>query len=497
MKKTLISGITGQDGSYLAELLLSKGYEVHGITRRSSSFNTGRIDHIYQDPHVSDAKVFLHFGDMTDGVGIANLITKLNPDEIYNLAAQSQVRVSFDIPEYTENVVGLGAVRILEAIRHINPKIKYYQASSCFVKGTKILTRKFIERQRYGKKQRFLTLGTKSIEDLIVGDEVLSYNEKTAKKEYKLVERISHRMSDNVFKIKFSNGNFLVASDNHPFFVIGKGWVQLKNLIVGDEVIQKQYNGLYGGIIRQGKSFEDFFGLDTVIDIIKVVSIELEDKDRMVYNIEVKDNHNFFAKGILVHNSEIFGDSPPPQNELTYMRPNSPYSVAKLSAYWNTVNYRTGYGIFACNGILFNHESPRRGETFVTRKITMAVARIKAGLQKDLFLGNMEAKRDWGYSKNYVVAMFQMMQLDKAEDIVIGTGETHTVREFVEEAFSYVDLDYRDYVKIDPRYYRPNEVNFLQADISKAKRLLNWEPKVKFKELVRLMMDADMEYCKN
>jgi GDPmannose 4,6-dehydratase len=252
--------------------------------------------------------------------------------------------------------------------------------------------------------------------------------------------------------------------------------------------------------LRDKKKLKDkikTFIYNPAIDIIKVVSIEFEDKDRMVYNIEVKDNHNFFAKGILVHNSEIFGDSPPPQNELTYMRPNSPYSVAKLSAYWNTVNYRTGYGIFACNGILFNHESPRRGETFVTRKITMAVARIKAGLQKDLFLGNMEAKRDWGYSKNYVVAMFQMMQLDKAEDIVIGTGETHTVREFVEEAFSYVDLDYRDYVKIDPRYYRPNEVNFLQADISKAKRLLNWEPKVKFKELVRLMIDADVELFKN
>jgi GDPmannose 4,6-dehydratase len=304
---------------------LNKGYEVHGITRRSSSFNTGRIDHIYQDPHSSDAKMFLHFGDMTDGVGIANLVAELNPDEIYNLAAQSQVRVSFDIPEYTENVVGLGTVRILEAIRHINPQIKYYQASS----------------------------------------------------------------------------------------------------------------------------------------------------------------------------SEIFGDSPPPQNENTCMRPNSPYSVAKLCAYWNTVNYRTGYGLFACNGILFNHESPRRGETFVTRKITMAAARIKLGLQKYLFLGNMEAKRDWGYSKDYVIAMWQMMQMDKSEDIVIGTGETHTVREFVEEAFSYVDLDYRQYIKIDPKYYRPNEVNFLQADIAKAKRLLNWEPKVKFKELVHLMMDADMEYCKN
>jgi hypothetical protein len=297
MKKTLISGITGQDGSYLAELLLSKGYEVHGITRRSSSFNTGRIDHIYQDPHVSDAKVFLHFGDMTDGVGIANLITKLNPDEIYNLAAQSQVRVSFDIPEYTENVVGLGAVRILEAIRHINPKIKYYQASSCFVKGTKILTRKFIERQRYGKKQRFLTLGTKSIEDLIVGDEVLSYNEKTAKKEYKLVERISHRMSDSVFKIKFSNGNFLVASDNHPFFVIGKGWVQLKNLIIGDEVIQKQYNGLYGGIIRQGKSFEDFFGLDKSIVMKSKASISHTGKANPMKNKTYPEGHRIRGIG--------------------------------------------------------------------------------------------------------------------------------------------------------------------------------------------------------
>jgi len=321
MKRALITGITGQDGSYLAELLLSKDYEVHGLIRRSSSFNTGRLDHLYQDPHTKDTRLLLHFGDMTDGGGLANLITKIKPSEIYNLAAMSHVRVSFDIPEYTENTTGLGAIRILEAIRHIDPGIKYYQASS----------------------------------------------------------------------------------------------------------------------------------------------------------------------------SELFGESLAPQDENTTMKPNSPYAVAKLGAYFTTINYRTGYSIFACNGILFNHESPRRGETFVTRKITMAVARIKAGLQKDLFLGNLAAKRDWGYAKDYVKAMWSMMQLNTPEDIVIGTGEAHSIEEFAKEAFSYVGLDWKNYVKIDFHYYRPNEVSLLQANATKAKSLLNWEPELRFKELVRLMVDSDME----
>ena len=324
MKKALITGITGQDGSYLAELLLGKGYEVHGLIRRSSSINTRRIDHIYEDPHIPGARVFLHFGDMTDGGGLSNLISKIMPDEIYNLAAQSHVRVSFDSPEYTENVVALGATRLLEAIRQINPEIKYYQASS----------------------------------------------------------------------------------------------------------------------------------------------------------------------------SEMFGDALPWQDENTPMKPNSPYAVAKLHAYLSTINYRTAYSMFACNGILFNHESPRRGETFVTRKISMAVARIQAGLQDKLFLGNLDARRDWGYAGDYVEAMYEMMQLPQSEDIVIGTGKTYSIREFLAEAFGFVGLDWQKYVEIDPRYYRPNEVNVLAANCAKAKDLLEWTPRVGFGELVRLMVDSDIKELK-
>jgi GDPmannose 4,6-dehydratase len=321
MKRALITGITGQDGSYLAELLLEKGYEVHGIIRRASTFNTGRIDHLYQDPHINGVKLFLHYGDLADSVQLSRLLYKLQPDEIYHLGAQSHVRVSFDIPEYTGDVTALGTIRILEAIREVGVKTRFYQASS----------------------------------------------------------------------------------------------------------------------------------------------------------------------------SEMFGQVREiPQSETTPFYPRSPYGCAKVYAFWTTVNYRESYSLFAVNGILFNHESPRRGETFVTRKITRAVARIKAGLQHKLYLGNLDAKRDWGYAKEYVEAMWLMLQQDQPDDYVIATGETHSVREFLQEAFSCADLDWPEYVEIDPRYFRPAEVDLLVGDVSKAKRKLGWEPKVTFHELVRLMVDADI-----
>lgn len=322
MKKAFITGITGQDGSYLAELLLEKGYEVHGLIRRASSFNTGRIDHIYRDQHEAGSKPILHYGDLSDAGGLASLIQKIQPDEIYHLGAQSHVRVSFDTPEYTTNVTGLGTLRLLEAIRSINPKIKFYQASS----------------------------------------------------------------------------------------------------------------------------------------------------------------------------SEMFGNplAPPPYNEHTPFNPQSPYGVAKVLAYHTTKNYREAYGLFACNGILFNHESPRRGETFVTRKVTRGIARIKAELDKKLYLGNLEAKRDWGYAPEYVEAMWLMLQQEEPDDYVIATGETHSVQEFVEEAFRCAGLeDWRAFVEIDERYQRPTEVHLLLGDATKAKQRLAWEPRVKFKELVKIMVNSD------
>jgi GDPmannose 4,6-dehydratase len=320
MKKALITGITGQDGSYLAELLLSKGYEVHGIIRRASTFNTSRIDHIYVDPHEHGAKFFLHYGDLSDSEQVSNITYNIKPDEVYHLGAQSHVRVSFDIPEYTGNVTALGATRILEVIKRSGNKIKFYQASS----------------------------------------------------------------------------------------------------------------------------------------------------------------------------SEMFGNSPPPQSEETPFRPRSPYAIAKLYAYWVTVNYREGYHLFACNGILFNHESPRRGETFLTRKVTRAIANILPKKQKILYLGNLDAKRDWGYAPEYVEVMWKMLQLDKPEDFVVGTGEAHSVREFVEKAFSYVDLRFDKYVEIDPRYFRPTETGELVADPGKVRKKLAWEPKIRFEDLVKIMVDADM-----
>lgn len=320
-KKALITGITGQDGSYLAELLLNKGYEVHGLIRRVSTFNTGRIDHLYRDPHESGVRLFLHYGDLSDSGQLVNLIYNIQPQEIYHLAAQSHVRVSFDMPEYTGDVTGLGAMRLLEAIRRSGITTRFYQASS----------------------------------------------------------------------------------------------------------------------------------------------------------------------------SELFGASPPPQNEETPMRPRSPYAVAKLYAYWAVINYREAYNLFAVNGILFNHESPRRGETFVTRKITRALARIKLGLQHKLYLGNLQARRDWGFAPDFVEGMWLMLQQETPEDFVIATGEAHSVQEFLEAAFAYQDLDWREYVEIDPRYFRPTEVEALLGDSGKARKLLGWQPRVGFGELVRLMVDADLK----
>lgn len=324
MKKALITGITGQDGSYLAELLLEKGYEVHGIIRRSSSFNTGRIEHLYQDFHVNDARIFLHYGDLSDSSALSRLLEKIQPDEIYNLAAQSHVRVSFDIPEYTADVVGLGTIRILDAIKETKIKTKFYQAST---------------------------------------------------------------------------------------------------------------SELYGKVVET------------------------------------------------------------PQTEKTPFYPRSPYACAKLYSYWITVNYRESYDIYACNGILFNHESPRRGETFVTKKITHAIARILKKEQDKLYLGNLDAKRDWGYAKDYVEAMWLMLQQEKAEDYVIATGETHSVREFLDEAFGLVGLDWKKYVEIDPRYYRPAEVDLLLGNPAKAKEKLGWKPKTTFKELVKIMLEYDLNNC--
>lgn len=328
MKKALITGITGQDGSYLTELLLDKGYEVHGVIRRASTFNTERIDHLYHDPHDPAARLFLHYGDLADASGVRALLEKVQPDEVYNLGAQSHVKVSYDQAEYTADVTGLGALRLLEAIRDVggrtgNP-MRFYQASS----------------------------------------------------------------------------------------------------------------------------------------------------------------------------SEMFGAAPPPQGLHTPFHPRSPYAVAKVYAYWQTVNHREAYDLYACNGILFNHESPRRGETFVTRKITRAVGRIKMGLQKKLYLGNLDAKRDWGHARDYVEAMWMMLQQDEARDYCIATGEAYSVREFAERAFGLAGLNHEDYVEIDPRYFRPAEVDYLLGDATETREKLGWTPKTTFEELVREMVEHDLELAR-
>ncbi len=325
MKKALITGITGQDGSYLTEFLLKKGYEVYGIIRRSSTFHTGRIDHLYKDPH-EGPRLKLIYGDLTDGSNVSGILNEIKPDEVYNLAAQSHVRVSFDQPIYTVNVDALGTLRLLEAVRQSKKPLKFYQASSS---------------EMYGK------------------------------------------------------------------------------------------------------------------------AVET------------------------------------PQTEKTPFYPRSPYGCAKVYSFWQTINYREAYNIFACNGILFNHESPRRGETFVTRKITRAATRIKLGLQDKLYLGNLEAKRDWGYAADFVEAMWLMMQADKPDDFVIATGETHSVKEFLDEVFGYLELDWKKHVEIDPKYYRPTEVDVLLGDASKAKKILGWKPKVSFKQLAKMMAEADMQLAEN
>jgi GDPmannose 4,6-dehydratase len=319
-KRALITGVSGQDGSYLAELLLDHGYEVHGIVRRSSSFNTARIDHLYRDPHEQGVGLFIHHGDLADPVRLTKLIYQLEPDEVYHLGAQSHVRVSFDIPEYTFDITGAGTLRLLDAIRESGVTTRFCQASS----------------------------------------------------------------------------------------------------------------------------------------------------------------------------SEMFGSALPPQSEITAFHPRSPYAVAKLAAYWTAVNYREAYGMFIANGILFNHESPRRGETFVTRKITRALARVKAGLQDKVFLGNLEARRDWGYAPDYVEALWLMMQRSEPDDFVVATGESHSVREFLDAAFEHVGLDWESHVEIDPRYFRPAEVDELLGDATKARQVLGWEPRVRFDELVRIMVEADI-----
>jgi GDPmannose 4,6-dehydratase len=321
MAKALITGVSGQDGSYLAELLLAKGYEVHGLIRRSSSFNTHRLDPIYQDPHEAGVRFLMHYGDLSDSGSLVNLIRELEPDEIYHLGAQSHVKVSFEIPEYTADATAMGTVRILEAIRASGVSTRFYQAGS----------------------------------------------------------------------------------------------------------------------------------------------------------------------------SEMFGAAPPPQSEKTPFHPRNPYGVAKVFAHWITINYREAYGLFAANGILFNHESPRRGETFVTRKISRAVARIKAGIQDRLFLGNLDSERDWGYAPEYVEAMWLMLQHDEPLDLVIATGESHTPREFAQLAFAHVDLDWERYVEIDPRYFRPSEVDSLRGDARSAREILGWQPRTSFEELVRIMLDGDIQ----
>ena len=325
MKKAFITGITGQDGSYLAEFLLHKGYEVHGLIRRASTFNTHRIDHLFQDPHVAGSRLHLHYGDLSDGSRLTTLLSTIRPDEVYHLAAQSHVRVSFDEPEHTGDVTGLATTRLLEAIRLVSPESKFYQASS----------------------------------------------------------------------------------------------------------------------------------------------------------------------------SEMFGATPPPQNEDTPFYPRSPYGAAKVYSYWMTRNYREAYGIFACNGVLFNHESPRRGETFVTRKITRAAARIKLGLQDKLFLGNLDAVRDWGYSPEYVEAQWLMLQADQPDDYVVATNTAATVAQFLEASFSALDLEWRNHVEFDPRYLRPTEVDALIGDFSKAKAVLGWEPRIKSDDLSKIMVEHDLLLLKD
>lgn len=693
MKKALILGITGQDGSYLSELLLKEGYEVHGVVRRASTINTSRIDHMF-DP---ESKAFIHFGDLSEGID--SLLYNIQPDEVYNLGAMSHVRVSFDQPVYTGDINALGVTRVLEALRKLDmKKTRYYQASSCLPAGTKVLVKQLLKRKRNGKFNTFAYLGVKNIEELMVGEEVLSMNLKTSKKEYKKIEAIGNRFAKDMYTVHFSNGNSLRLSGNHPLYIVGKGWVRADKVKIGQECIQKKYAGLqslkmkgktnkeiYGnkrakeistlasqshigitnpmkgkkypighpirdknpkkaheswntGLTKNSSSklksigekislsnkrnfcnqefrdkffkktrntktklesifenilignFKDEFRYNDIfdklnkvkiggyypdfinnkgkkkiielygnyyhaspkkykatdliltnsaksiwekdkkrikvfkksgfevlviwedelkdvaslcnkiktfihnpsVDIVSITSIKREMPEK-VFDIQVEDNHNFFAKGILVHNSEMFGISPAPQNENTPMLPVSPYGIAKLYAYHMTRAYRTGYHMFASNGILFNHESERRGETFVTRKITKAACRIKLGLQGKIILGNLSALRDWGHSADYMACIHKILQHDVPDDFVVATGFYHTVEEFLKEVFEYLDMDYTKHLIYSSHYERPNEVPELRGDSSKSRKVLNWEPKIMFKDLVKLMVDNDMK----
>ena len=705
MKKALITGITGQDGSYLAEFLLSKGYEVHGIIRRASTFNTGRIDHLYRDIHESSIRLFLHYGDLSDGEQISNIIYNVQPDEIYHLGAQSHVRVSFELAEYTGNITALGTTRILEAVRRSGNNARFYQAS-CYDETTRILTKEGIKKYSEIKKGDLLyTVNEKTNEielkpikriiienykgemihfknrriDLMVTpshrmllqkDNKLFYEEANRIKNlisYKGTSDISlpspvwkgkckekivfsshinlNKMHYNNFKnlikemdmkdylyllgiyigdgytaskrkqeryfsakeyikIRDEKGRFtkkeekkeeIIYESNNIYFALpekdkarlkvikilekysidyklNSGWIRFSSypmarmfkesgenvynkripswvLELSFELLERLFEGLidsdgsrrkiknerqiYTTVSR--KLLEDFIMLCLKIGKIPKISFSQPNKiyferekrffdskggyriniaykkTRKIYNtnifnkryngkiwcLEVKDNHNFLVErnGFITfsgNSSEMFGAAKPPQNEDTAFKPRSPYACAKVYAYWMVKNYRDGYNIFSSNGILFNHESVRRGETFVTRKITRAIAAIVAKKQDYLYLGNLDAKRDWGFAPEHCEVMHKILQQDKPDDYVIGSGESHSVREFVEEAFSYVGLDWQKYVKIDQRYFRPTEVENLIADTTKAKRKLNWQPKITFKDLVKIMVDADM-----
>ncbi len=709
-RRALITGVTGQDGSYLAELLLEKGYEVHGIIRRSSSFNTGRIEHLRQDPHAADLRFVGHYGDLNDPSRLNYLMKTIKPDEVYNLGAQSHVRVSFDMPEYTADVVALGTLRLLDAIRDSGVPTKFYQGS-CYDDHTRVLT----------------TEGLKTHEEVRVGDLVFTVNTVTNQLEVKPVKRVivspyqgammrlksrrfdllvtpNHRLllhgTTGLFyslagdlqmpdqerfyprhsSVKFPNpvwrgkrqasirlsqvapcelpcnatknlideietndlfwliglyvgdgycspdkhalrsgpkAQFIALRDQQSHFIAQpkteavtypshnlyfaiplsdksrhrlvlwlekygieyhahQNWIRCSSyplahvlrtcgtsakakrippwmLAYDREHLQALFDGLIGsdGHIRRNQKTYTYTTIShALLNQVVELSVKLglrcstskkPGKDVLfikeqriirasqayvarisnnhqkrpitlypshvqrvpyagtVWCLEVADNHNFLVErngqyAFCGNSSEMFGRvTEIPQRETTPFHPVSPYGIAKMFAYWSTVSYREAYGIFACNGILFNHESPRRSQTFVTRKITWGLANILAGEQEKIYLGNLDAKRDWGYAKEYVEAMWRIVQQEQPDDYVVATGQTHSVREFLDEAFSYCSLDWQEFVEIDPRYCRPNEVDLLQGDASKARRVLGWEPKTTFRELVRMMVDADVE----
>ncbi len=691
MKKVLITGIHGQDGSYLADLLLTKGYDVYGMERRTSDSNRANSRHLV-------GKITFVKGDLTDQGSVTRVVDSIRPDEIYNLAAQSFVGESWNTPEHTSNVTGLGALRMLEAIRTVDKNIKFYQASSCLPAGTKVLVQKEVFMIRLGKERKMLTLGTENIENLKIGDKVLSYNLNSGIKEYKEIECIGDRIASDMYTLRFSNNNELRLSGNHPVYVHNKGWVRTDDLVIGDLVVQKRYNGLYGISIKNKKNDEiygvdvskeisrkssnsqkkrsyihpwkgktidevyknnphrlaelhkimsnaqknnpypswnlglttesdirlknagskisiahkrlwqtdgyahkilsaqkrginkleqsffslleeiccgefvyngdgryltiggktpdfvhikgknklielngdhwhrndipgqrvDYFkklGYETLeiwqseikrdihevkqrvlnflynpdVDVVSIVNIIKHDYEEKVYDIQVSDNHNFFAKGILVHNSEMFGkQTVDVADENTPFYPRSPYGVSKLYAHWMTKNYRESYGMFCCSGILYNHESVRRQIDFVTRKITDGVAKIRLGLLDHIALGNIDAKRDWGYAPDFVNGMYMMMQYDKPDDYVLATNTVHSVKDFIVMAFKCIGItEWGKYVKIDDKFKRPAEVDYLRGDYGKAKRDLGWEPNTDINKWVCDMVHNDISLLSN